>query len=236
MESQTLNSLVLTEVSSFTTLVKIADVGQDQLIIEYNTMPGNQPQSYGNFIAIWQDFNSIPWDTPPFRTKKIEDNTQHGTLNFDVPLQNKSYIVGYAVGTELTSPKQIYGNMCATDFLEANSGKGEDPITPSVAVKYVGTNSVSFLFGLPDGNLPLTNGAWAALWRGKNPSYYGTAPLAQIPIKIDFSSGSASFSNVPLQRGTDYTIGLFMSGYKDDGKSTQRALACSTSFNSSGTL
>lgn len=233
MESQALNSLVLSETTQFTTLVNIADVGQDQITVEYRLMPGNQPQNYGNFVAIWQDYNSIPWDTPPFATKKIDDNTPVGSTNFDVPLQDKSYIVGFAVSPEMTSPKQIYGNICATDYLLANSGKGEDPITPSVAVKYIGTNSLSFLFDLPEGVLPLTNGAWAGLWRGKNPSFYGTAPMNQIPIKLDFSSGSASFSGISLQRNTDYTIGLYMSGYKDDGKSTQRALACSVSFNSS---
>jgi hypothetical protein len=232
MESQVLSSLTLSEVLHYTTQVKIANVGDDQITVEYKLMPGNQPQSYGNFIAIWQDYNSIPWDTPPFRTKKIEQNTPIGSLDFDVPLENKSYIAGYAVGTELTTPKQVYGNICATDYLLANSTKGEDPITPSVAVNYIGTNSVSFIFSLPDGVLPLTNGAWAAIWRGKNPSYYGTAPMAASALRKDVSSGSSSFSNISLTRNTDYTIALFMSGYKDDGKSTQRALACSVSFNS----
>ncbi|SFW76479.1 hypothetical protein [Chitinophaga sancti] len=221
--------------NSLTTTLNISFVSADEIDVDFNTMPGNQPNTYGNFIAIWQNSNAIPWNTEPLKTFPIPSNTQSGSASFTgLNVTNNSYIVGYAVGQVLNATGNIqkYGNVCSSAFIPAaSSGEGVGTIfTPSISGINVGTTSVSFQFDLPDGLLPQTNGAWAAIWKGANPSFYSTAPLASIPISPDSSSGRAAFNNVSIGRGTTYTIAIFMSGYNAAGVSTQRAAACATSF------
>lgn len=234
---ETMNPLVLPANAQLTTKLSVLEVTGDTITVEYRTMQGNQPNDYGNLIAVWENFNNIPWDSKPTKVIPIKENTPHDTQVIDeLKVKNNSYIIGYSVGPILQSPKQIYGNICATAYVPAIGEKKEfnlddaNEFAPTLTIKTVGSSSVSFYFELPDGVLPLTNGAWAGFWRGNNPSFYGTDPIASTPIKLDVSSGTGGFNSLQIQRGQAYTIGLFMSGYKDTGKSTQRALACSVSF------
>ncbi|GAA3927877.1 hypothetical protein GO495_05680 [Chitinophaga oryziterrae] len=239
METQNLEAqkvlVAFTAANPLTTTLNIANVSAEEIDVEYNTMPGNQPNTYGNFLAIWQNYDSIPWNTEPLKTFPIPTNTPSGSAAFTgLNVNNNSYIIGYAVGPTLTATGNIqkYGNICSTAYIPAASS-GEDLgtiFTPSISGINVGTTSVSFQFELPDGILPQTNGAWAAIWKGANPSFFSTSPLSAIPISPDSSSGRAAFNNVNIGRGTTYTIAIFMSGYNTAGSSTQRALACSASF------
>lgn len=225
----------LTATTLFTTTLKIQNVSADTVDLDYATMPGNMPNTYGNFLAIWQNTASIPWNTDPLKTFSVPTNTPAGSATFGgLNLNNNSYIIGYATGPTLTGSGNIqkYGNICATAFIPAGSSDGTI-FTPGISDIGIGTTSVSFQFTLPDGLLPQTNGAWAGLWRGENPSYYGTAPTAFIPISPDASSGRTAFNNVSIGRGLTYTIGIFMSGFQGGGGSTQRALACSSTFTNS---
>jgi|GEM_PF-1097068 hypothetical protein len=219
--------------SIYTTTLNIGRVTADTIDVNYATMPGNQPNSYGNFLALWQNTNSIPWNTEPNKTFPVPTNTPNGSATFSgLSITNNSYIIGYAVGPTLTATGQIqkYGNICSTAFIPAASNGNGTIFTPGISGIQVGTTSVSFMFTLPDGIMPQTNGAWAALWRGDNPSFYSAAPLSSILLTPDFSFGTAAFNNVSIGRGLTYTIGIFMSGYQASGGSSQRMLACSASF------
>ena len=239
METQNLEAQkVLVAISaseSLTTTINISNVSAEEIDVEYDTMPGNQPNTYGNFLAIWQNYDSIPWNTEPLKTFPIPTNTPSGSAAFTgLNVNNNSYIIGYAVGPTLTATgnAQKYGNICATAFIPAASATGDQGtiFTPSISNFNIGSTSVSFQFELPDGILPQSDGAWAAIWKGGNPSYFSTTPLSAIPISPDSSSGRAAFNNVTIGRGTTYTIAIFMSGYNAAGGSTQRAVACSASF------
>ena len=219
--------------ASLTTTLNVQTVAADAITLSFQTMPGNQPNTYGNFAGIWQNTDSIPWNTEPLKTIAIPNNTPSGSLVFNgLQVNNNSYIVGFSVGTTLTVTGNIqkYGNICSTAFIPAIGGGANTLLTPSITNILIGSTSVVFDFSLPDGITPQTNGAWAALWRGENPAYYTTAPLSSINISPDQSSGTMGFSNVSIGRGLSYTIAIFMSGYIAAGGSTQRALACSASF------
>lgn len=221
--------------NALTTTLTISNVSADEIDVDYSTMPGNQPNTYGNFLAIWQNFNSIPWNTEPSQPIfYIQTNTPSGSAAFTgLNVNNNDYIIGYSTGPVLTAGGNVqkYGNICATAYIPKATEGGQGTIfTPAISGINVGSTSVSFQFDLPDGILPQTNGAWAAIWRGGNPSFYSSAPLSSIPLSPDFSSGRAAFNNVSIGRGNTYTIAIFMSGYKSGGGSTQRALACSASF------
>ncbi|MEC5142991.1 hypothetical protein [Chitinophaga sp. 212800010-3] len=231
METQTL--VELTASTLYTTTLVVSNVAADSIDVDYTTMPGNQPNTYGNFLAIWQNAGSIPWNTDPLKTFPIPTNTPSGSANFGgLDINNSSYIIGYAVGPTLnpTGSVQKYGNICGTATIPEKS-TGENTIfTSGISEIKVGTTSFSFQFDLPDGVLPQSNGAWAGVWRGENPSYYSTPPQASIALTPNFSSGRAAFNNISIGRGQTYTVAIFMSGLQTGGSNTQRALACSATF------
>jgi len=241
METQNLTAqkvlVALPTENALTTTLTISSVSADEIDVDYSTMPGNQPNTYGNFIAIWQNSDSIPWNTEPSQPIfSITSNTPSGSQpRLNLNLTANDYIIGYGVGPVLTSGNvQKYGNICATAYIPKRLPDGTQPagtiFTPSVTNFNVGTTSVSFQFNLPEGLSPQTNGAWAGLWRGGSPSFFTATPIAAIPISPDTSSGRTAFSGVSIGRGLTYTVAIFMSGYKSGGGSTQRALACSASF------
>jgi hypothetical protein len=217
--------------SLFQTQLIVTDVYADLINVEYSTMPGNLPNTYGNFLAIWQNANSIPWNTAPLQTFPIPTNMAYGVATFgDLNTTINSYIIGYSVGPILSGNAQEYGNICSTVYIQAASAGQDTVFMSSISNIRVGTTSVSFDFTLPDGILPQTNGAWAGLWRGTSANFYGTAPLSTVLINPDVSRGTDAFNNLSITRGTSYTIGIFMSGYKQGGGSIQKALACSAGF------
>lgn len=227
-------SMMISASSALTTVLDIDYVLADTIGLSFKSMPGNQPNTYGNFVSIWQNANSIPWNSSPLSTKPIPNNTPHGSVVFDgLDINNHSYIIGYSVGPTLTDNRQKYGNVAATAFVPENSSGQNSLFQPSLAVVFIGTTSVAFSFNLAEGTLPQTNGAWAGIWRSAQPSY-NNPPDAVTPISMDVSSGSAAFNNINIGRGLTYTIGLFLSGYKGvSGQNVQTALACSVTFTNS---
>ncbi|NII27004.1 hypothetical protein HB364_18075 [Pseudoflavitalea sp. X16] len=224
-------SQLLTASSSATTTLSIDYVTSDAIGVSFICMPGNQPTTYGNCIYIWQNANSIPWNTEPLAQHPIDVNTPHGSTNFtDLVLNNNSYIIGYATGAILTPPQQLYGNICSTAFIPAKSNGQGTIFTPNLAMTFVGTDSVAFNFSLPDGILPQTNTAWAGIWRASSASY-NNPPDKAVPINLNAASGTGAINNYKIGRGLTYTIGLFMSGYDAvEGKHTQTTLATSLTF------
>lgn len=222
-------SMPLTAVMPDTTNITLSGILADQVTVSYDTMSGNQPNTYGNFLAIWQSGDTIPWNTEPLNIYPIPGNTPNGSVNFTgLDLTNNSYIVGYAVGIALSDTQQKYGNICSTAYIPASSNQTSSD-QPNISIGVVGSTSVSFNFQLPEGILPQSNGAWAGIWRSGVPSY-NNPPEAVTPISINAASGGGSFNNFNVGRGLTYTIGLFMSGYSSTGQSTQTALACSLTF------
>jgi len=231
-QAQSQSLVELTASNTQTTKLSIFNVSADEIDVEYRTMPGNQPNTYGNFLAIWQNSNSIPWNTEPLKTFPIPTNSPNGSASFTgLSVGANSYIIGYSTGPVLTPTGNVqkYGNICATAYIP--SPNQDDVIfTPAISGIKTGISSVSFQFDLPDGILPQTNGAWAGLWRGDNPNFYGVPPSNTISLSPDTSSGRTAFNNVNLGTGLTYTIVIFMSGYQSGGGSTQRTAACSATF------
>ena len=231
------DSMRLSETHSITTSLKIDYVTADSIGISYGTLPGNQPNSYGNYVAIWQNTNSIPWNTEPMQTQAITTNTQSGSTNFHgLDLTKQSYIIGYAVGPELTDDsRQEQGNICSTAYVPEQSKKDnlEDSYVlfqPSLRVIFIGTNSLAVDYSLPSGVEPMSNGAWIGLWRSEQASY-NNPPLASNNISIDAYSGTAVINDVNIGRGLTYTVGLFTSGWGGGSKpNNQQPMACAVTF------
>ncbi len=222
-----------TSTSSATTELFINFVSADQIHLSYNTMPGNQPQDCGNYVALWQNYYAIPWEIAPLKTQSINMNTPMGDMVFgDLEVTNKSYIVGYAAGPELTNGnRQAHGNMCATALIPAKGCKEtQKDFTPNLTMYYIGTDSVPMGYRLPPGEKPQTNGAWIGIWRAAQASH-NDPPLASNNIQLDKASGSTFINDINIGRGLTYTVGLFTSGWVGSSESNnQKPMACSVTF------
>jgi hypothetical protein len=197
-------------------------------------MPDNRPNTYGNFVALWQNQNQIPFDTEPLQKQNITGNTQRGSLVFSgLTVTKNDYLVGYSVGAVRTET-QKYGNVCTSAFVPLG-GEAETPsdytyFTPSMVIKYVGSDTVLFQYNMARGTQPATNKAWVGLWRGDFASYTAL-PDAAIPVTVNAASGSLGFNGVSIGIGLTYTLGLFTSGWDpDSSKRNQKTLACSVGF------
>jgi len=220
--------------NSATTTLKITYVTADVIGVAYDTMPGgNQPNNYGNYVALWQNNNFIPWGSPVLKKQVIDTNTPQGDMNFTgLDITNNSYIIGYAVGPDLSGDKkQKEGNICATAFIPAKGdAQSSDNFMPNIFMQYIGTNSISVGFSLPSGLLPMTNGAWIGIWRAEQASY-NNPPMAANYIQEDAGEGTAFINNITIGRGLTYTVGLFMSGWGGGAPSSdQKPMACSVTF------
>lgn len=169
---------------------------------EYDTLPGNQPNTYGNCVFIWQNQNQIPYNQQPLDNYAIAGNTQNGSFSFgDLEVQTKSYIVGFAVGPNVSQ-------ICSTAFVPA-AGSSWQYFQTTLGVDYIGTDSLSVSYGTPTGNAPQTNQNWVGLWQGAAPSYT-TAPVAKVNIDNNNATGQAVINNYKFLRSTTYTIAYFM--------------------------
>jgi hypothetical protein len=216
------------------TTLTINVVTADQIILTYNTVPDNRPNTYGNFVAIWQNQNQIPYNQDPLSKQNIPNDTQKGDMAFDgLSVTENDYIIGYAVGPVKTD-SQTYGNVCSTAFIP--SGAISDPsliklFSTSLLLKYVGSNTVSFQYSAPANYQPATNKAWAGLWRGASVPYTTPPDVAAMAVTLNSNFGTLAFNGVSIGIGLTYSIGFFMSGWSDAVPTrNQKTLACWLSF------
>lgn len=225
-------SMLTTASNNAATSLAINVAVADLINLSYKGMPGNQPNTYGNYVAIWQNSDSIPWNTDPLQTQQVVSNTPDGDMVFSgLNLTVNSYIVGYGVGPQLSGTGvQKQGNICATAFVPPIGGGPSTVFVPSLQVLYIGANSISVGYSLPSGILPQTNGAWIGLWRAEQASY-NNPPMAANNIQVNAADGSAFINGITIGRGLTYTVGLFMSGWGGGtSPNNQKPLACSVTF------
>ncbi|MGS2763401.1 hypothetical protein [Sinomicrobium sp. M5D2P9] len=224
-------SMILSSTQSHETVIKADYVTADTIGISYTNLPGCQPNSNGHFVAIWQNTNSIPWNTPPLKTQPIDTNTPAGSMNFTgLTVTKDTYIIGYSVGPTL-SVGQKYGNICSSVYIPDTTSSDQIDFASGLSLIHVGSTSVAFGYKLPDNITPQSNKAWCGLWRAGQPSY-NNPPDYVIPANLDAASGTLAFNNVKIGIGLTYTIAFFMSGYdeSDKSQSNQKAMACSITF------
>lgn len=227
------DSMTMSSGNSDAIAVKIENVQPNQVTVSYTGLVGNAPNTYGNYIALWQGPNSIPWNKDPDKKFVIPGNSPDGSTVFaDLNVTTLSYVIGYAVGPEIAGTGQKQGNICASAYIAAYGKGSPDPQnkTSSLAVSYIGSTSIAVKYELPDGATPMSNGAWIALWQASQPSYSNT-PLASNNIQADSHKSGGFLNDINLQRGVTYTVGLFTSGWAGAKKTnTQTALACYVTF------
>lgn len=175
----------------------------DTVSITYQGLPASQPKTYQNFIAIWAA-SMIPWKASPLRKQFINDDNQDGSLTLtDVAITRTTYIVGYGVGPDITT-------ICACSLLNVGALFAGPPSSVSISVTSITTNSLAVRYQTLAGYLPQQYGNWIGLWGGFASPYNAPDPLAKVLITSSSSEGTATFENVSLSAGCNYTLVYFV--------------------------
>jgi hypothetical protein len=231
-------SRIVTEGTSRVTTLKFLQITPQLLQCEYDLLPDTNPGQYGDFAAIWQNTNNIPYNQTPHSTVPLTGGTQRGQFQFPVDLTRNNYIVGLSVGPELTAPSQKYGNICSTGFVpmapqtealkEGETLRGEPSTTfaTKLTLGIVTSDTVSFFYEVPTNCRPATNKAWIGLFRGS--ASYTNPPEKAVAMTSDEDSGWMAITNKILF-DRPYTLAFFMSGWSD-GNRIQTRMAATLGF------
>jgi hypothetical protein len=210
--------------TSFT--IQSSDVTGSQITCHYDTMPGNQPNSYGNTLYLWQTSQQfVPINTTPTSSQKISSNQPNGSFIFqNLNVSIESYLVAYAVGNTVQ-------NIVASVFIPSGIPSTPTGTQPWMQVSNIGSTSVSIQYNMPVGMQPQSDGDWIGIWQGGQALLYSVAPMQFSAVSSNSNSGNSGMNlNTPLQRGSTYTIGYFKGGYAATSPK-QQTLACSSTFN-----
>lgn len=182
--------------------VSISYVDGETVDISYSGLPGNQPATYRNFVAIWEN-SVIPWTAPPMALVPITTNAEQGTVSITgLAITRNAYIVGYGVGPDIS-------NICCSSLISAG-GYLAAPTQVSISLNYLGLDALSIHYQTLAGYLPKQYNNWIGLWKGYASPYNADTPLATAMINNNASEGTASMTNITLEPDTNYTLIYFM--------------------------
>jgi hypothetical protein len=216
--------------------LKVDDVSPDFVVVGFTTIDGNDPNTYGNKLYLWQaSAVEIPVGHTAKNTSSIETHEPQGTHAFgELELQALSYLVGYGVGPSGGSKPNLFENVAAIIQIPAGATTASQftTVVTEVTVTAAEPDVLACSFTTPPGALPSTNGDWIGVWQTAAPAdLYYAPPKHFQPVKGDSEKGDITFE-ITLLRGTDYTVGYFKGGY-DTTKTTepnQKTLAAATTF------
>ena len=223
--SEHAHAVVMEEAGTQTqTGITLKQVTESIIVVKYDLLPDTNPGDNGNYVALWQNKGQIQWNTKPENSQAVKGSSQSGTVTFQVDLAQNNYILGYAVGPELASPSQKYGNICATIFipkippaevLKANGvlkAEAAGDFKTSLTLGVVSGDSVTVKYAVPTNCEPKTNNAWIGVFRGG--VSYTKAPEKAVLVNSTEDSGWLAISH-KFVANKRYTLAYFMSGYSD---------------------
>lgn len=202
--------------------------------IYYNTLEGNQPNTYRNTVHLWQVDG---WELPPSSPNLIREpliiaDESSSSQDFSVELTRANYLIAYAVGEGKDA-------VVTTQRLEPLGDGKYKVITPpeeealSFKITDVNPTTVSYSFRMPSGTSAKDDGDWIGVWRDPQLSdLYEQDPIHFLPLEDDDSNGNGSLTLPDARQfeiGVNYMLGYFKSGY-DTQKPLRTTLAAVTSF------
>lgn len=216
-----------TSTQTTTLTIPTGGVSANQINFLFSTPNGNQPNTNGDQIYIWQSGNQVPWAMPAMNSQAVTVNTPSGDGSFTgLNVTDLPYIIGFAVGpTQASGGWTQYPNVVATAWVPPIGGGDCEYFAPSISTAYVGATSLTANFSFLSGFNPASAGAWAGIWEGTAASYYN-APKWSSAITTTSNQSIVSFNNISINRGTSYTIGLYPTGYSTTPSSLALSRLC----------
>lgn len=182
--------------------------------VRYTGVPGNQPESYKNSVALWDTWSPIvegPHRTSPLCVVPIVGDLQPSTVYVPWQFTGTDYLITYQVGEELTT-------MCAS--LELSLKLLKPMIVPpgaiSLSVSHIDDSSITIVYSTLGGYLPKTYGNWVGVWQGFAGPYFAPAPDSWAPVGSDHTQDRLTIPNLRIDPGFVYRIIYFM-GPQADG-------------------
>lgn len=175
----------------------------------YSTLPGNQPTTYQNYVAVWGT-SVVPWSAAALAAPTaIPSNYQ--SANFTVSnlqLADTTYIIGYGVGPP-GSPD--WPAICASAVV--NQG-GQAGVTDrvSLTINSIGSTSLAVNYHTLSGYQPGLAANWIGLWTGQVSPYFAGPPMATVMVTGPNEGTVVMNQGVFITVSTTYTLIYFMGG------------------------
>ncbi|MEN3754053.1 hypothetical protein ABC733_19550 [Mangrovibacter sp. SLW1] len=227
------NRLKFTLIEQQTTELMINLVAGNLVNFSYQTLSGNQPNTYSNQVYLWEvSDDSIPWSRPAQSSTPVLLNIPVGDQNMEnVQITTNAYILGYSLAPATSaSVWSDYSNVVACAYIPPwTEGTENRQVTQSTCViepRYVGSTSLVCYFTFLPGFQATLSKSWIGIWPGRSASY--TVPPKWFSPLIDATdSGYAGINNLALAVGEQYTLGLFSGGFNLDPVKCDLRLLCS---------
>jgi hypothetical protein len=174
-----------------------------QLGVDYSTLPGCKPKTYGHVLGLWQG-SIVGWDEmPPASSGPVDTDQEDGSVDLEnLTIEDVAYTVAYAVGPDP-------GDYCAA--VTFSPGGQTRAAQVSLSVNSLGATSIGLHYVTLPGYDPAASGNWVGLWKGE-PLLYADKPppLGRALVKSDANEDDVAINGVPLAIGTTYTVAYFM--------------------------
>lgn len=229
-----MSQLIVCNAHSRSVSITVRSVTGDHASISYDTLPGNQPNTNGNYVALWPSTDEvIPWDRLPAdaRVCAVFGNEPAGDLimgNLELP--ERSYVVGYSLAPKATKPEE--NNFCASVFVPSlKPGTKFTSQRMSLQVLEIASFSAMVRYTALPGATPKDHGSWIGVWDAKD-SLLHDDPLCAVPVNQNCEHGEIALNNFPIISGHKYTVAYFTGGYDArKGKQSPRTqMACIATF------
>jgi hypothetical protein len=182
------------------------------VIVGYTGIPGNQPHSYNNSLALWNSFSPVfsgPRKQKPLCVVPIADDLQPNAILVPWSFTGTDYLVTQQVDDSLTT-------MCAALELSPRLAMTVPPSAVTLTVSQLEDSSITILYSTLRGYLPKTFGNWVGVWQGFAGPYDPAGPYSWAPVDRDLTQDFLTVSNLTITPGIDYSVIYFM-GPQADG-------------------
>lgn len=192
-------------------------------IVNYITLPGNNPKTNGNHVYVWQTTdNIVPWNKAPDGDTAVPTDSSSSTFQAKFAFEDKGYIVGYGVAP---TPNAVVSTIYMPAGQQNNPAQWQYGAL-STQIVYVGTNLVQVKYNGLSLYQPATNKNWVGLWMGAQVPWSGD-PIKIVNVTQDAPpSGYLIIDGISLLIGVSYVVGYFVV----EPKTGRTALAAASSF------
>ncbi|WP_212005706.1 hypothetical protein [Chitinophaga sp. HK235] len=197
------SNIIATTVELYTCSLEVKNVTTDTIAVKYKGLPGNQPESYKNYVSLWPSA-TIPWNVEPAKRVPVPHNYEEGDFVIhDVTVKPINYTLGYGVGPMIT-------DICTCAQILSVNYMEIVPLTVTISIVSVDKKSIILNYITLPGYLPGLYQNWVGLWEGFASPFNAPPPLGQTIISSNASQGSIEIKNVRIETGAAYTLIYFM--------------------------
>ncbi len=186
-----------------------------RVTVHYHTLYGNQPDANGNYIGLWPASGGTVPRRKAIWSEAVKNSSPDSSVAYLMPISEDGFIIGYCQAGDPKTDLDVSMNVSASALIDpVNSlAGGQDfaklDITGGTSSAMVGYRLVKHMD---------CKGHWFGIWDQNKTIGIDKPMYADQMLQVDpDKSGYLNLSNVRFLRGTGYTFGYFIAGWKDAG-------------------